>query len=71
MSKDVKIGTIHTNKQILVKIRALIYECKSLYDINKSRREGQQLGFNEVNNVDFLIDSMNQLADELDRELIN
>lgn len=68
MSKDIRIGKIHTNNEILVKIRALLYECKSIYDINKSRRVETR---GELTRDDFLIDSMNQLADELDRELIN
>ena len=67
MTEQFNIGKMHTNEQIVIKLKALIKECKWIYRINKARRESDGYAWNLEEDMKF--DSMNQLATELEREL--
>ena len=67
MIDNYNIGKMHTDEQIIVKLSALIKECKDIYSINKARRESEKEY--TVEGIDFKIESMNQLATELEREI--
>lgn len=60
------IGTIHEDADIVVKMIALIGDCKEICHINKSQRSKPRY---VMSGLDYKIDSMEQLAMELEREI--
>lgn len=62
---------MHTEEQCLIKLKALIGECKAVYDINmKNQRLPLPGVMPDLYNINHRIDSMNQLACELEREIL-
>ena len=59
------IGAIHTDEEIVVKLFALIGDCKEVHDINKLQREYP----NRIIGIHHKIESMYALAMELEREI--
>ncbi len=60
------IGTIHTDEEIVVKIKALTDDCKEINRINKVMRKSPKY---TESIIDYKIESMYALAMELDREI--
>lgn len=59
------IGNLHSNAEIVVKIKALVEDCKAVHAINKLQREYP----NRIIGIHHKIESMNALAMELEREM--
>lgn len=59
------IGAIHTDEEIIVKLYALLNDCKEVHAINKLQREYP----NRIIQIHHKIESMYALAMELEREI--
>ena len=60
------IGTMHNDAEVVVKMMALIGDCKEICRINKKLRSNPRY---VMSGLDYKIDSMEQLAMELEREI--
>jgi hypothetical protein len=60
------IGTIHEDADIVVKMIALLGDCKEICHINKLQRGNPRY---VMSSLDYKIDSMEQLTMELEREI--
>ena len=60
------IGRIHSDEEVTIKLLALVDECNQVYAINRLQRDNPS---RIIVGLDPKIDSMKQLATELEREI--
>jgi len=60
------IGRIHSDEDVTIKLLALVDECNQVYAINRLQRDNPS---RIISGLDPKIDSMKQLATELEREI--